>query len=121
MGSYGLVSLVFLEAIVSAGEARRAPVIRSLAESHFAYHEFELAMAACDAAARRTAVPVAIHLDHGASVDSAVKAINLGGTGVKVNASHEPVAVNDRIHVDFADRLLRPLAGDRVRVDCLEV
>jgi fructose-bisphosphate aldolase class II len=81
------VSLDFLEAIVDAAEACRAPVILSLAESHFEYFDFELAMAATEAAARRTPVPVAIHLDHGASLESAVKAIRLGCNGVMVDAS----------------------------------
>lgn len=94
VGGFDLVSLDFLESIVSAAEARRAPIILSLAESHFEYYDFELAMAACEAAARRSTVPVAIHLDHGASFDSAVKAINLGCTGVMVDASHEPFAGN---------------------------
>jgi fructose-bisphosphate aldolase class II len=97
VGGFDLVSLDFLDAIVSAAESRRAPVILSLAESHFEYYDFELAMAACEAAARRTSVPVAIHLDHGASVDSAVRAINLGCIGVMVDASHEDFAVNASI------------------------
>ncbi len=94
VGGFDLVSLDFLEAILSAAEARRAPVILSLAESHFEYYDFELAMSASEAAARRATVPVAIHLDHGASFESAVKAINLGCNGVMVDASHEAFAGN---------------------------
>ena len=87
VAAFDLVSLDFLEAIVDAAEACRAPVILSLAESHFEYFDFELAMAATEAAARRTPVPVAIHLDHGASLESAVKAVRLGCNGVMVDAS----------------------------------
>ena len=94
VGGFDLVSLDFLEAIVAAAEACSAPVILSLAESHFEYYDFEFAMQACEAAARRTRIPVAIHLDHGASVDSATRAINLGCNGVMVDASHEAYAVN---------------------------
>lgn len=94
VGGFDLVSLDFLEAIIAAAESRRAPVILSLAESHFEYYDFELAMAACEAAARRSRIPVAIHLDHGVSLDSAVRAINLGCTGVMVDASHEAFAMN---------------------------
>jgi len=94
VGAFDLVSLDFLEAILSAAEATRAPVILSLAESHFEYYDFELAMAASEAAARRATVPVAIHLDHGASFESAVKAINLGCNGVMVDASQEAFSGN---------------------------
>lgn len=78
VNGFDLVSLDFLEAILAAAEATRAPVILSLAESHFEHYDFELAMAATVAAARRATVPVAIHLDHGASLESAVRAISLG-------------------------------------------
>jgi fructose-bisphosphate aldolase class II len=94
VGALDLVSLDFLEAIVAGAEAQRAPVILSLAESHFEYYDFELAMAATVAAARRASVPVAIHLDRGASYESAVRAINLGCNGVMVDASHAPFAEN---------------------------
>jgi fructose-bisphosphate aldolase class II len=89
VGGFDLVSLDFLEAIMAAGEAQRSPLILSLAESHFEYYDFELAMAAAEQAAKRASIPVAIHLDHGASYESAVKAINLGCNGVMVDASHE--------------------------------
>lgn len=87
VGAFDLVSLDFLEAIIAAAERKRAPVILSLAESHFEHYDFELAMAATVAAARRARVPVAIHFDHGASLESAARAINLGCTGVMVDAS----------------------------------
>lgn len=89
VGGFDLVSLDFLEAIMAAAEARRSPVILSLAESHFEYYDFKLAMAAAELAAKRATVPVSIHLDHGASFESAVEAINAGCNGVMVDVSHE--------------------------------
>ncbi len=94
VGGFDLVSLDFLEAIIGAAERCRSPVILSLAESHFDYYDFELAAAAAETAARRAEVPVALHLDHGASFDSAVRAIRLGCNGVMVDASHEPFPAN---------------------------
>jgi fructose-bisphosphate aldolase, class II len=94
VGGFDLVSLEFLEAILEAGERCRSPLILSLAESHFEYYDFELAMAATERAARRASIPVAIHLDHGASLDSAVRAINLGCNGVMVDASNRPFDEN---------------------------
>ena len=91
VGAFDLVSLNFLEGIMAAAERARAPVILSLAESHFEYFDIELMMPAVEAAAKRASVPVAIHLDHGASLDSAMRAINLGCNGVMVDASHKPL------------------------------
>ncbi|MEN8180166.1 MAG: ketose-bisphosphate aldolase [Pseudomonadota bacterium] len=94
VGAFDLVSLDFLEGIMAAAERALAPVILSLAESHFEYFDIELMMPAVEAAAKRASVPVAIHLDHGASLDSAVRAINLGCNGVMVDASHKPLHEN---------------------------
>ncbi len=94
VGGFDLVSLDFLEAILAAAEHCRAPVILSLAESHFDHYDFELAMAATEKAARRANVPVAIHLDHGTSYGSAVRAINFGCNGVMIDASHESFPAN---------------------------
>ncbi len=115
VGAFDLVSLDFLEGIMAAAERARAPVILSLAESHFEYFDFELAMPAVEAAARRASVPVAIHLDHGASLASAVHAINLGCNGVMVDASHELFADNvrsTRAVVDMAHSCGVPVEGE---------
>ena len=94
IGAFDLVSLDFLEGIVLAAERARAPVILSLAESHFEYFDFETIMPAVEAAAKRATIPVAIHLDHGATLDSARRAINLGCNGVMVDASQLPLPDN---------------------------
>ncbi|HEY9050076.1 MAG TPA: ketose-bisphosphate aldolase [Gammaproteobacteria bacterium] len=115
VGGFDLVSLDFLEAIMAAGEAQRSPLILSLAESHFEYYDFELAMAAAEWAAKRSTIPVAIHLDHGASLASAIKAINLGCNGVMVDASHEAFAGNVAITkkiVDMAHACGVPVEGE---------
>jgi fructose-bisphosphate aldolase class II len=115
VGGFDLVSLDFLQAILGAAETSRSPVILSLAESHFEYYDFKLAMAATVAAAEVATVPVAIHLDHGASLDSAVQAINLGCNGVMVDASQQAFADNvatTKAVVDMARGCGVPVEGE---------
>ncbi len=115
VGAYDLVDLAFLEAIVAGAEATRAPVILSLAESHFEYYDFELAMAATVTAARRATVPVAIHLDHGGSLESARRGIRFGCNGVMVDASHLPFEENvarTRAVVEMARGCGVPVEGE---------
>jgi fructose-bisphosphate aldolase class II len=90
VGAFDVVSLDFVTGIMEAAERSRSPVILSLAESHFEYFDFELLLSAVEAAAKRATVPVAIHLDHGMSIELAIKSINLGCNGVMVDASHHP-------------------------------
>ena len=115
VGAFDLVSLDFLQGILAAAENSRAPVILSLAESHFEYFDFTTLMPAVEAAARRASVPVAIHLDHGASLDSAVRAIRLGCTGVMVDASTRPFEENvtlTREVVEMAHACGIPVEGE---------
>jgi len=115
VGGFDLVSLEFLEGIMAAAERCRSPVILSLAESHFDYFDFELIMPAVEAAARRASVPVAIHLDHGASLESAVQGINLGCNGIMVDSSHHALHENIRMTrtvVEMANACGIPVEGE---------
>lgn len=115
VGAFDLVSLDFLQGVVAAAETCEAPVILSLAESHFDYFDFPIFMPAVVAAARRATVPVAIHLDHGASLDSAVQAIGLGCNGVMVDASTQPFDANverTRAVVEMAHGCGIPVEGE---------
>ncbi len=94
VGAFDLVSLEFLEGIMAGVEEVQAPVILSLAETHFRHYDFSLIMPAVTAAAERASVPVAIHLDHGASLETAERAISLGCNGIMVDASHLPLPEN---------------------------
>jgi fructose-bisphosphate aldolase class II len=96
VGAFDLVNLEFLQGIMTAAERHRSPVILSLAESHFDYYDFDLLMPAVEKAAQRASVPVAIHLDHGATLDSAIRAINLGCNGIMVDASQQTLTDNIR-------------------------
>ena len=115
VGAFDLVSLDFLQGILAAAENCRAPVILSLAESHFEYFDFATIMPAVEAAAKRASVPVAIHLDHGASFESAVQGIRLGCNGVMVDASTNPFEENvarTREVVDMAHNCGVPVEGE---------
>jgi fructose-bisphosphate aldolase class II len=95
-GAFDLVNLDFLKGILDAAERSGAPVILSLSDSQVESLDFELLMPAVEMAARKASVPVAIHLDHGRSLQSAVKAINCGCNGVMLDTSHIPQDDNIR-------------------------
>lgn len=73
VGALELVSPGFLEGVMMAAERARAAVILSLAEPHFGCFDFEPPLPAVEAAARRTSIPVAIHLDRAATLESAAR------------------------------------------------
>ena len=114
VAAFDVVSLDFISGVMAAAEEKHAPVIISLAESHFEHFDFELLMAAVVRSAERSTIPVAIHLDHGESLESAVRAVNLGCTGIMVDASNQPLDENiakTRAVVDMAHACGIPVEG----------
>ena len=87
IGAFDVVNLDMLQGIINAAEACRAPVILGLAEPHREHFDLGLLAPAVEAAARKCSVPVAIHFDHGASLDSAIEGIRCGCNSLMVDAS----------------------------------
>ena len=114
VGAFDPVSLDFLTGIMAAAERAHAPVILSLAAPRIAHLDFETIMAAAETAARRAAVPVAIHLDQGTNVESAVRAIRCGCNSVMIDASHQELPENiaqTKTVVDMAHACGVPVEG----------
>ncbi|MCU7936188.1 MAG: class II fructose-bisphosphate aldolase [Candidatus Thiodiazotropha sp. (ex Dulcina madagascariensis)] len=78
IGAFDLTDLNYLKAILDASERTGSPVVLNLRESTLGHAGLEWMMPAVLAAAKRATVPVAVHFSHGVSVDSAIRAINLG-------------------------------------------
>lgn len=94
VGAFEVVSLEFLCAIIEAAEKSRSPVILNIVEAHFDLFDVDHLMAAVECAAKRANIPVAIHMDHCASLDSVRKAIALGSNSVMFDASQEDFSAN---------------------------
>ncbi len=88
VGAFDVVGLEMLQGVIAAAERSRAPVILGLAEPHMEHVDLALLAPAVEMAARRAEVPVAIHYDHGSSVDSVAEGMRLGCNGVMLDGSH---------------------------------
>jgi ketose-bisphosphate aldolase len=88
-GTYDLT-----RAIVEAAEEERAPVILGAYENNLKYRGYEYAAMQMRFFGERAAVPVAVHLDHGASLDACRRAIDAGFTSVMIDGSHLPIDQN---------------------------
>jgi fructose-bisphosphate aldolase class II len=90
-GSYDIA-----RAALEAAQETASPLILQVYEPNCAYRGFEyfvsLARFLCDQL--EITVPVALHLDHGKSFASVMRAIRAGFTGVMLDASHEPLEQN---------------------------
>jgi fructose-bisphosphate aldolase class II len=87
VGAFNVISLDFLEAIVSAAEEKRAPVVLNIAEVHFKYVTLENICPAIRAIAQRATVPLVLNLDHGESYEAIVRSLRNGFTSVMFDGS----------------------------------
>ncbi|MBL1229687.1 class II fructose-bisphosphate aldolase [Enterococcus sp. BWB1-3] len=94
VGAINVPNLEAIRAVVEAAEELNSPVILQHAEVHENLVRLEEIGPVMLDYARRAKVPVAVHLDHGASFDMCVQAIRLGFTSIMYDASSKPYEVN---------------------------
>ena len=82
VGAFNCLSLEHVMGAIQAAEELRSPIILQLAEVQFPCAPMELMAPVYLEAAKRASVPVAVHLDHGQSLETCVKAIQLGFNSV---------------------------------------
>ena len=94
VGSFAIVDLNMLEAIITAAERCRAPVILALSEPLSKRVNLAMLAPAIEHAAMRAKVPVAIHFDHGSSEQSVAMGISMGCNSVMIDGSQLPLNEN---------------------------
>ncbi|MFC7392756.1 class II fructose-1,6-bisphosphate aldolase [Scopulibacillus cellulosilyticus] len=97
VGQFNINSLQWAQAILQAAEEERAPVIVAASDRLVDYlGGFKTIAAMIKNLVKEMAitVPVALHLDHGMSVERCKKAIDAGFTSVMIDGSHYPIDEN---------------------------
>ena len=97
VGAFNCLSLENVMGALEAAEDLRSPIILQLAEVQFPEAPMELMAPLYLEAAKRSSVPVCVHLDHGQSLETCVRAIRLGFTSVMFgNLTVAPQALSKR-------------------------
>lgn len=96
VAAFNVITLEHVEAIVAGAESVAAPVVLQVSENAVTFHDGDLLplARAASAAAERTAVPVALHLDHVRSEDLLRRAADAGFSSVMYDASRLPYLDN---------------------------
>ncbi len=95
VGAFNTHDMEVTQAILGAAHDARSPVIVSLSEGSLTFGGDALVSVVKHLASQAT-VPVAIHLDHGSSYESCIKALRWGFTSVMIDMSHEDEETNVR-------------------------
>lgn len=101
VGAFNVENMEMVQAVLAAAEELQAPVIMQTTPSTVKYAGLDYYLANVAAAAARTSVPVAMHLDHGSSFELAMQALRTGYTSIMIDGSHsvfeENIAVSKRV------------------------
>ncbi|MBE9917682.1 class II fructose-1,6-bisphosphate aldolase [Paenibacillus donghaensis] len=97
VGQFNINNLEWTQAILSAAEEEKSPVILGVSEGaarHMSGFYTVVKMVEGLMKDMKITVPVAIHLDHGSSFEKCKEAIDAGFTSVMIDDSHSPIDHN---------------------------
>ena len=95
VGAFNTNNMEITQAIVEASEEMNSPLILAFSEGALKYGgEYLVSMAR--EVAKTARIPVALHLDHGSSYESVLRALRLGFTSVMIDKSGEDFETNVR-------------------------
>ena len=94
VGAFNVSDMEMAMGAVRAAEEMKAPMILQVAEGRLRYSPLELLGPVMMAAARHCQMPTAVHLDHGATIETIRLALRLGFTSVMFDGSKYPLEEN---------------------------
>lgn len=103
VGLFNAVNLELARGIINAAESSRSPVIMGTAEVLLPYGPLEEVSYYLIPMAKKASVPVVVHLDHGLSFDTCVKALKLGFSSIMYDCSTDTYEENVRKVKEMAD------------------
>lgn len=107
VGSFSIANMEMVKGALKAAEEMHSPMILQIAEVRLTNSPLELIGPLMVSAAKNTKVPVAVHFDHGLTLENIEKALEIGFTSVMIDGSHlsfdENVKITKRVK-ELADK-----------------
>ena len=103
VGLFNAVNLELARGIIAAAEASRSPVIMGTAEILLPYGPLDEVSYYLIPMAKKASVPVVVHLDHGLTYDTCIKALELGFSSIMYDCSTDSYEENVRKVKEMAD------------------
>lgn len=94
VGSFSVANMEMVLGVLKAAKELSAPVILQIAEVRLKQSPLELIGPLMVAAAENADTPVAVHFDHGKTLEKIEQALDLGFTSVMFDGSHLPLDEN---------------------------
>ncbi|MBQ9531985.1 MAG: class II aldolase [Eubacterium sp.] len=94
VGSFSVANMEMVLGVLKAAEELSAPVILQIAEVRLKQSPLEVIGPLMVAAAKNASTPVAVHFDHGKTMEKISQALEIGFTSVMFDGSHLPLDEN---------------------------
>lgn len=94
VGSFSVANMEMVLGVIKAAEELNAPIILQIAEVRLKQSPLEVIGPLMVAAAENADVPVAVHFDHGKTLEKIGEALDIGFTSVMFDGSHLPLDEN---------------------------
>lgn len=94
VGSFSVANMEMVLGVLKAAKELNAPVILQIAEVRLKQSPLEIIGPLMVAAAENADTPVAVHFDHGKTVEKITQALDIGFTSVMFDGSHLPLDEN---------------------------
>ncbi len=94
VGSFSVANMEMVLGVLKAAQELKAPVILQIAEVRLKQSPLEVIGPLMVAAAKAAKTPVAVHFDHGKTIEKISQALELGFTSVMFDGSHLPLEEN---------------------------
>ena len=119
VGAFNVENMEMVQAVIAAAEELQSPVIMQTTPSTLKYADADYFYANVAVAAKKTSVPVVIHLDHGNSFELAMQAFRAGFTSIMIDGSHsvfeESIAITKSV-VDVCHSAFVPVEAELGKV-----
>jgi ketose-bisphosphate aldolase len=96
VGAYDFTSVTMMLGILDAAEETGTPVILQFPDGP-CMEDLEVLAPAMIAAAKKASVPVAVHLDHGKTVETCARCLEAGFSSIMIDSSSLPYDENVRV------------------------
>ena len=93
-GAFSIANMEMIRGAIKAAEEMQTPIILQIAEVRLNYSPLHMIGSMMVAAAKQSKVDVAVHLDHGLTLETVKQALELGFTSVMLDASTLPFEQN---------------------------
>ena len=119
VGSFSVANMEMVLGVIKAAEELKAPIILQIAEVRLKQSPLNIIGPLMVAAAKGASVPVAVHFDHGKTLEKISEALEIGFTSVMFDGSHLPLDENIEMTLKVIEKAKEYGAAVEAEIGCV--